>query len=404
MLRDNNVTFLMTFGHCGIDWMHSLIDSHEQVLLMPALSFYRCWKMLDAQSASNINEMFDIWNSYITKHIGPGSLNIQKQLLHTNQETEVFFREFRNLLKVGGFDKISVFWALQESYACAKGINTNNIKSIVVHEHLPWPFEDILADFENVNIMMMMRDPRASIAGIIKGRVSDFGYLPDFTFNTIFESWLQGNDINKKYSKALGNRLKIVKNEDLHDSLEQNMREIADWLSVDFNKSMLVPTNAAGIIRIPDSRYLDGHTKEIDNLEFYSPTNVRKRWLTVLTDSRDILMIEVLFKNLMEEFNYDRLSKYTYFSHIKGVVFFLLPNHALVSYWLNVYPNLEDFSRIELRLKGIIGPGHKIWSILPSPFKLAILIMVSIFRRIMVYFFPGNRWKRYDFHTPKKTT
>ena len=81
MLRDSKVTFLMTFGHCGIDWMHSLIDSHEQVLLMPALSFYRCWKMLDAQSASNINEMFDIWNSYITKHIGPGSLNIQKQLL-----------------------------------------------------------------------------------------------------------------------------------------------------------------------------------------------------------------------------------------------------------------------------------------------------------------------------------
>ena len=47
--------------------------------------------MLEAQSASNTNEMFDIWNSYITKYIGPDSFNKQKQLLHTDKEMEVFF-------------------------------------------------------------------------------------------------------------------------------------------------------------------------------------------------------------------------------------------------------------------------------------------------------------------------
>ena len=60
MLRDKRVTFLMAFGHCGLDWIHSLLDSHEQILIMPSLSFYRCWKMLDARSASNTNEMFDM--------------------------------------------------------------------------------------------------------------------------------------------------------------------------------------------------------------------------------------------------------------------------------------------------------------------------------------------------------
>ena len=141
MLRDKRVTFLMAFGHCGLDWIHSLLDSHEQILIMPSLSFYRCWKMLEAQLASNTNEMFDIWNSYITKYIGPDSLNKQKQLLHTDKEMELFFVQFRKHLESEGYDKMSVFWAIHESYAYAKGINTDKIKAIVVQEHLPSPIK-----------------------------------------------------------------------------------------------------------------------------------------------------------------------------------------------------------------------------------------------------------------------
>jgi len=396
MLNNPKITFLMTFGHCGIDWMNSLLDSHKQILIIPALSFYRCWKMLDADSASNINQMFDIWNLYITKYIGPNSTNRQKQILHNDREEDIFFTEFRKKLESEGCSKISVFWALHEAYVEAKGINSEKITCIVVHEHLPWPFEDILSDFDDANFLMMIRDPRASIAGIIKGRVSDFGFLPDFSFNTIFETWMQGNDINNKYSQILGNRLKIVKNEDLHNLLEKNMRAIADWLEVDFNKSMLVPTNAFGVIRTPDSRYLDGINKNINETEFFSPESVRKRWLSVLTSQHDILMIEILFKDIMDQFGYERKYKYTKLSYIKGVIFFLLPNHALVEKWMDDYPNLDDFSRINSRIRKKIGFGHKIWLILPSIIKLSVLYLFSTFRRIKIYFFPGKRWKRYD--------
>ena len=33
------VSVISTFGHCGLDWLHSLIDSHKQVLIHPSLSF-----------------------------------------------------------------------------------------------------------------------------------------------------------------------------------------------------------------------------------------------------------------------------------------------------------------------------------------------------------------------------
>jgi len=36
------VAVIATFGHCGLDWLHSLIDSHKEVLIIPpGLSFFR---------------------------------------------------------------------------------------------------------------------------------------------------------------------------------------------------------------------------------------------------------------------------------------------------------------------------------------------------------------------------
>ena len=37
MIEKKPIYFLNTFGHCGIDWLHSLLDSHNQILIMPAL-------------------------------------------------------------------------------------------------------------------------------------------------------------------------------------------------------------------------------------------------------------------------------------------------------------------------------------------------------------------------------
>ena len=41
MLEKLPIFVLQSAGHSGIDWTHSLLDSHSQVLIMPAFSFYR---------------------------------------------------------------------------------------------------------------------------------------------------------------------------------------------------------------------------------------------------------------------------------------------------------------------------------------------------------------------------
>jgi len=64
-LRQLPLIFLMSFGHCGIDWLHSLLDSHPQILIMPAFSFYRSWKISRAYKARGAKEMVSYWQKYI---------------------------------------------------------------------------------------------------------------------------------------------------------------------------------------------------------------------------------------------------------------------------------------------------------------------------------------------------
>jgi hypothetical protein len=35
------ILVLSTFGHCGIDWFGNLLDSHKEILMIPALSYFR---------------------------------------------------------------------------------------------------------------------------------------------------------------------------------------------------------------------------------------------------------------------------------------------------------------------------------------------------------------------------
>jgi|SaaInlV_120m_DNA_4_1040238.scaffolds.fasta_scaffold08572_2 hypothetical protein len=393
MLRKKRIIFLSTFGHCGIDWMHSLLDSHGQILIPPALSFFRCWKMLKAESAQTPDEMFNIWFSYITKYISYNSKNEQKKFLHSQYEEELFFSKLSDELNACNMNVVDVFWSIYESYIYSKKIHIDSIKVIVIHEHLPWSLDYIYSEFGNALFLLMMRDPRAAIAGIMKGRVDDFGYLPDFTFNTIFETWMQANDFTKKHGKELNNRLKIVRNEDLHTSLGENMRHIALWMGINFEQNMLIPTNFSGIIKTPDSRYLSDDIKITP--DFYSSNNIEKRWLSVLS-IKNIWVIESLFREIMIDFNYKPKKKYTRLLHIKSIGFFLIPNKILFSKWLKDYPNIDDFSRIGLRLKELNGVVYHFWRILPASIKFFLLNTVSISRRIRILFFPGKRWDRYD--------
>ena len=51
------VVAISTFGHSGIDWLHSLIDSHKEVLIIPPLSFFRKINLLKKKGINIDNSL-----------------------------------------------------------------------------------------------------------------------------------------------------------------------------------------------------------------------------------------------------------------------------------------------------------------------------------------------------------
>ena len=54
------VVMLGSFGHAGIDWVHSLLDSHPEILIMPAFSFFRTLERIKRGNKLDINNSKNI--------------------------------------------------------------------------------------------------------------------------------------------------------------------------------------------------------------------------------------------------------------------------------------------------------------------------------------------------------
>ena len=64
---DKKVVFIMSFGHCGIDWLQSLFNSHPTILMMPTISFYRVWSNLKCDNITNPIEMTNTWKFFLQR-------------------------------------------------------------------------------------------------------------------------------------------------------------------------------------------------------------------------------------------------------------------------------------------------------------------------------------------------
>ena len=183
----------------------------------------------------------------------------------------------------------------------------------------------------------------------------------------------------------------------MHQQLETEMKNIAKWLDIDFKPTLLKSTYPNDSVFIPDSCYIsrDGQYPEPEET-FFLPENVRKRWQQELSDPRETLMIETLFSDFMEEFGYVPLFPKTFLNHWRGVWYFLLPHRGPSR--LKFYPvSTDEILRLENRYKMINRLIYAaIWKWLPLGLKNVWVFLASIKKHFLVYFFPGDRWKRYD--------
>ena len=101
-LKNISLTVLTTFGHNGLDWMHSLLDSHSELLIMPAFSFFRT---VDRIKLHNKNINFDKKNS-----INQISELFANMFLKDNRNKTQRRNFISTKIKKAEFKKYLIFW------------------------------------------------------------------------------------------------------------------------------------------------------------------------------------------------------------------------------------------------------------------------------------------------------
>jgi hypothetical protein len=396
LLKDKcKLVFLMSFGHTGIDWMHSLLDNHEQIFIMPSFSFYRSWKLLEASKITSVNQMTLLWTNEFNSDIV--RMNDDTKKFNNYHEVLAFKRKLHQYLVVHGIGKETVLWGIHEAYQYSKNIN-KEYKVVIVQEHAPFAFDEIVNDFLNPKILMIIRDPRASLAGFYKGLNKKFPTdthdIYNYFFNLTTEQWLVASEMYYKHRILLKDNLFIVKNEKMVSSLFTEMTLISRWLGVSFSETMLMGSSPNKSICTPDSCYLDRGEQPEDINKYYLPANVRSRWLGELSD-KEINMIEQLLYRIMTDFSYKPINNRNFYNIILSYFSFIHPHRGCGRFRF-YKPTKNEFLRKEDLLIYKANPILRyIFKFLPIWGKVAYIYLSTILMQINILF-DKDRWKRYD--------
>jgi len=168
------LVFQMVVGRGGSLFMHSLLDSHPQILSYPGISnFYEdIWPAIENDSSETkklISKILQHWIDLMLPY------NIHHQLGEKKDETIKINPSEIAQTTVGlleGKTKTRKFVFLAMQFAIAKQLNTNlnEINVIYCQEHTMYPkksnIENIISDFKNSMFLTMIRDPRANFIAI----------------------------------------------------------------------------------------------------------------------------------------------------------------------------------------------------------------------------------------------
>ncbi|QPJ64056.1 MAG: sulfotransferase [Candidatus Nitrohelix vancouverensis] len=386
------ICFQIAIGHCGNDWLHSLFDSHKQILTIPLFNFHDVWRLNHCHQFIEPEEMFSSWKNYFEGQ--PDRHAIRKKFLKSESEKETFYRRFYELLKLHGVSPNAVYWAIHSAYAHAKNIDLQRIRLIFSQEHFPFEVEQIMESFPDSFFLTLVRDPRAALAGGFKAAKNQHGHLPDYHFNANIERWMFVWNFHQRFRDRLRDRYIIAQNESLNSDLKTGMERIASALNIDFSESLLMPS----LLGEPwgmegESAYVKAESNPIkEQKDFYSPRKAQLRWKANLR-LNEVAMIEFLFSDFMNHFQYKRTTGKGIFWTTLGFFTFLLPSKTLLKHWMNTYPEVQEFKTVS---KKLTSSTRIVWRTMPNPIKFICILLHSMGVRLRYYFIPKYLGIRYD--------
>ena len=252
------------------------------------------------------------------------------RFFNSSDDNKLFYARFKSNLESFGLNRVNVFYAIHEAYAHVKNINIDDINVIVEHEHVCFHADWIFEDFLNPNVIFLLREPKAAIAGYYRGIERKCINMPDCYHHLISKSWAEWEKASKifyTYGRTKGNRIHVIKYEDLVQDIVTSAKKIAFILEIEYSQILTIPTNTDGSLWRTDTCYISNSDPDVDRDVFFTKDRMKERWMGVLTQ-KDIISIEAVFSRIMRDFDYKRMSSISLKNKFMGFLYAIYPHRG----------------------------------------------------------------------------
>ena len=351
------VIMIGSFGHAGIDWIHSLLDNHPQALLMPAFSFFRTLERIKRGNEFNIykEKNYEIAKLLSNTFYFDKAYQLKRRKFINDENQR---KDFENFL----FDylenskeidiKKKLFFGIHYAFAKIYNIDLSKKKLIITHEHVCWHCNKYKKIF-NSKFIIIFRDPRATLAGeILRMRNSNQDKkINSLQLDTMLLTMSSAYNFLKKDNKS--EFIYPLVNEKMVENLQNEMRDLAKWLGIDYFDSMTKQT-FMNKEWLGESAYLaKDELEEKAPKNFYHPSEVERRWRSILSKN-EILFIEVIYRNVMRRFNFKKDNDLNFIKIINGYFYFYFLHQHQQKFYFNRYLTIlrNLLRRLTIRLLG----------------------------------------------------
>lgn len=293
---DKPIVFICGHRKSGTTMFHNLFDGHPELCVYPMdiNLLYGYFPKFNLASLSIVELEARIDRVVFDDLVKTGALG---DVIDVKKLKE-FFK--KNMLGQSYSDVSEVIGALLKAYS---ELESKEKKYYVVKEtSIEMYAKEIKQWFPNCKFIHLIRDPRDNFAAIKSGLKKKYESYGDsdisLLFSVIFRN-LWGFKMAHINQRLLGeSSYKVVKFEDIVAQPELMMRDISQWLGIDFDISSLTPTVCG--------HSTSGNNFSGKNFSTVSSEHVSK-WTDRITDE-EAAMLEFAFGTEMSLFGYEASS------------------------------------------------------------------------------------------------
>ncbi len=236
------VVFLIVTGRAGSYLLHSLLDSHPQILSFPCIlgSYF----FQNVKYYENIDHFLNYFvNSSMAAHtlngvenlaLGRNSTRLYKSLVQDKKRFLSILTD--ELKKLSLLSRRETLIAVHKAYGKWRGQDVENCKIILEHLHLPGCLDEALKDFPEAKVIQLVREPVSAMYSHNKYEKQCYGFVPSRQAYTFYKAcFLAGWEIISNAKLFSSQQYKLIRLEDLHNSQSEYMKNLSRWLDINYH-------------------------------------------------------------------------------------------------------------------------------------------------------------------------